>query len=261
MANRLSWLGLFVCASLSGGQAEPLPNRTYCFAETLGTFEIEAAIDGRTLRLRDGREVLLAGIETPGADHAAQAALQRVIAGNKVTLRKAGDGDRYGRLAVHAFVQQGGAEHWVQEDLLAAGLVQAAVVRSDATCAKALLAAEAPARRSKLGVWADSHYGIRASDDLPGLQAAEGRFIVAEGKVVSVRESGGTLYMNFGRVWSRNLTVTILRRNRTAFATAGLDPKKLEGARVRVRGWVEDRGGPRIEAFRPEQIEIADQEE
>ena len=75
-----------------------------------------------------------------------------------------------------------------------------------------------------------------------------------------MRESGGTLYMNFGRVWSRNLTVTILQRNRASFENAGMDPKKLEGARVRVRGFVEERGGPRIEAVRPEQIEIAAQE-
>jgi hypothetical protein len=27
---------------------------------------------------------------------------------------------------------------------------------------------------------------------------------------------------------------------------------------VRVRGWMEDRNGPRIEAIRPEQIEIAE---
>jgi len=90
--------------------------------------------------------------------------------------------------------------------------------------------------------------------------ARRGQFTVAEGKVLSVRESGGILYINFGRVWSRNLTVTILRRNMRAFAAAGMDPKKLEGVRVRVRGWVEERGGPRIEAVRPEQIEIATRE-
>ena len=33
--------------------------------------------------------------------------------------------------------------------------------------------------------------------------------------------------------------------------------EKLEGARNRVRGWVELRNGPRIEATRPEQIEVA----
>jgi hypothetical protein len=99
----------------------------------------------------------------------------------------------------------------------------------------------------------------KASDDLAGLLARSGRFTVSEGKVLSVRESGGTIYINFGRMWSRNLTVTILRRNMRSFEAAGMDPKKLEGARVRVRGWVEERSGPRIEAVGPEQIEIAAQ--
>jgi hypothetical protein len=30
----------------------------------------------------------------------------------------------------------------------------------------------------------------------------------------------------------------------------------LEGALVRIRGWVDDRGGPRIEITHPEQIEV-----
>ena len=40
------------------------------------------------------------------------------------------------------------------------------------------------------------------------------------------------------------------------FAEAGLDPLVLEGALVRVRGWVDDRDGPRIEVTHPEQIEV-----
>ena len=43
-----------------------------------------------------------------------------------------------------------------------------------------------------------------------------------------------------------------------AFTAAGLAPKTLENRRLRVRGWVEERNGPRIEATRPEQIEIAE---
>jgi micrococcal nuclease len=42
------------------------------------------------------------------------------------------------------------------------------------------------------------------------------------------------------------------------FAGAGLQPKSLERRRVRVRGWIEERNGPRIEASHPEQIEIAE---
>ena len=129
-----------------------------------------------------------------------------------------------------------------------------------AACAKALLKAEAQARRSRIGLWTDSSYRIKASNDSAALVAGLGRFAVAEGKVLSVRESGGTIYINFGRVWSRNLTVTVARGNLPAFAAAGMDPKKLEGVLVRVRGWLEERNGPRIEAVRPEQIEIASQE-
>jgi hypothetical protein len=37
---------------------------------------------------------------------------------------------------------------------------------------------------------------------------------------------------------------------------AGLEPRKLADRRVLVRGWIEERGGPQIEASRPEQIEF-----
>jgi hypothetical protein len=43
-----------------------------------------------------------------------------------------------------------------------------------------------------------------------------------------------------------------------AFEAAGLALKYLENRRIRVRGWVEARGGPRIEALRVGQIELAD---
>jgi len=95
-------------------------------------------------------------------------------------------------------------------------------------------------------------------DLISELVAERGHFTVVEGKVLSVRESGGTIYMNFGRRGSQALTVTILKRNERNFTVAGLEPKKLENRRVRVRGWVEERSGPRIEATRPEQIEIAE---
>ena len=87
-----------------------------------------------------------------------------------------------------------------------------------------------------------------------------GHFALVEGKVVSVRESGATIYVNFGRRWSTDFTVTILKRNARNFTAAGIEPKTLAGRRVRVRGWIEERGGPWIEAVRPEQIELTDRE-
>ena len=78
--------------------------------------------------------------------------------------------------------------------------------------------------------------------------------------MLSVRESGGTIYVNFGRRWSEDFTVTIAKRNERAFTAAGLEPKSLAGRRIRVRGWIEERGGPWIEATRPEQIEVAERD-
>ena len=70
-------------------------------------------------------------------------------------------------------------------------------------------------------------------------------------------KAAATIYVNFGRRWSEDFTVTILKRNERRFAAAGLELKKLAGRHVRVRGTVEERGGPWIEATHPEQIEIA----
>ena len=72
-----------------------------------------------------------------------------------------------------------------------------------------------------------------------------------------MRESGGTIYVNFGRRWTEDFTVTVLRRHERTFGAAGLDLKALAGRQVRVRGFVEERGGPWIEVTRPEQIEVA----
>jgi hypothetical protein len=47
-----------------------------------------------------------------------------------------------------------------------------------------------------------------------------------------------------------------LKRHERIFAGAGIAPNRLENRHVRVRGWVEERNGPRIEATGPEQIEI-----
>jgi hypothetical protein len=55
-----------------------------------------------------------------------------------------------------------------------------------------------------------------------------------------------------------SFTVTISKRDESGFAAAGVEPKKLEARRLRVRGWIEERNGPRMEATRPEQIEIAE---
>jgi hypothetical protein len=137
------------------------------------------------------------------------------------------------------------------------GISGAGTQKGGDPCRNVLLAHEARARMARLGLWADPDYDTKAADNPAAIRRSRGRFAVIEGKVLSVRESGGTIYVNFGRRWSEDFTVTILKRISARFVAAGLDPKRLEGRRIRVRGFVEERGGPWIEAMAPEQFEIA----
>jgi endonuclease YncB( thermonuclease family) len=239
-----------------------------CRTDSVGTATVSAVHDGRSFVLDDGREVRLDGIEVPpvaapgvsaeraAAGLAAKAALEELVLHRTVELRTAETApDRYGRIVAQAVVLADGGGRPVADELLAHGHARMA---ADAACATALLERERGAREAKLGLWGDPYYSVRTAEDLAGLLAERGRFSVVEGTILSVRESGGTIYMNFGRRWSQALTVTIAKRREAAFVAAGLDPKRLERRRIRVRGWIEERNGPRIEASRPEQIEIAE---
>jgi hypothetical protein len=126
----------------------------------------------------------------------------------------------------------------------------------DRNCRAALLAAERSGRGSGLGIWKNNE--ILQSISAERLVAERGHFAIVEGRVVSARESGSTIYINFGRRWSRDFSVTISKRNERIFTAAGLEPKKLEGRRLRVRGYIEMRLGPWIEAVHPAQIEVAE---
>lgn len=250
--------------------AESRPS-TACRFEAAGTGKVRAVVDGRSFTLDDGREIRLAGIEVPPpprsgesgaqaeAGAAARAALVTILADQDVELRPvAPAGDRYGRTLAFAYVTWDGAQRSVAHEMLGRGFARVSARVGDRTCAGELLAQERAARQAKLGLWSEPYYVIVGAESAAELAAGRGRFTVVEGKVLSVRESGGTIYANFGRRWSQALTVTISKRQERNFAAAGLRPQELENKRLRVRGWVEMRTGPQIEASRPEQIELID---
>jgi endonuclease YncB( thermonuclease family) len=252
----------------ASAESRPL---TACRFEPAGTGKVRVITDGRSFILDDGREVRLAGIEVPlppspgetgtraKAGLAAHAALESIIAGQNVELRQNGvTADRYGRTPALVYVRRAGSQESVAHEMLARGFARVSAHVGERPCADELLARERAARQAKLGLWDEPYYVIVAAESGAELAAERGHFMLAEGKVWSVRESGGTIYVNFGRQWSQALTVTILKRNERMFAAASIEPKRLENRRVRVRGWVEERNGPRIEATRPEQIEIAE---
>jgi hypothetical protein len=66
----------------------------------------------------------------------------------------------------------------------------------------------------------------------------------------------GQYICEFWAAFDADFTVTIPLRLQRAFAAADVESKKLEGRRIRVCGWIEQRGGPIIAAEAPEQIEL-----
>ena len=52
---------------------------------------------------------------------------------------------------------------------------------------------EQAARAAKLGLWGEPYYVIDKAEDPAEVLKSRGRFALVEGKVVSVRESGGTI--------------------------------------------------------------------
>ena len=223
-----------------------------CKLPGLGTATVAGVRDGRTLLLTDGRELRLAAIE---ADDASRAALNALAAGRMLRLEKLGpEQDRYGRVVAIAYTDD--ARESLQQVMLAQGEARVSARVGDRPCAELLLKAERAARAAVRGLWADPNFAPLPSHDVTRITAVRGQFALVEGKVLSVRESGATIYVNFGRRWTQDFAVTILKRHRRDFAAANIDPKELEGRRIRVRGWVEQRRGPIMEASVPEQIEV-----
>ena len=227
-----------------------------CSFDAQGGGRVTGIADAHTLHLEDGRDISLAGIEPimGSAKADSKAALAAIVAGHEVTLRDQDDTpDRYGREPAFVFLQ--GSETPVQTALLSEGAALVAADVADKDCEALLTTAEAEARRNKRGFWA-SPTAIKNAKSPGDILTGIGRFTVVEGRVLSVRQAGATTYLNFGRNWRRDFAVTIPKHILPAFEAAGIVLKSLENQRIRVRGFIETRGGPRIEVLRVGQIEL-----
>jgi endonuclease YncB( thermonuclease family) len=228
-----------------------IPAHAQCAFEAQGEGHVADIIDGKTLRLSDGREIRLAGIEPAVSG---RPALSAIAAGRDVTLRGTDDvPDRYGRQT--AFVFLGASDTPIQTQLLTEGAALVLPETADRACSALLLAAEAEACGAKRGIW-NSPTVIKNAESPDDILAGIGRLTVVEGKVLSIRQAGTTTYLNFGRNFTRDFAVTISRRMMPAVESAGVALKSLENRRIRVRGWVEARPGPRIEVHQAGQIEV-----
>jgi hypothetical protein len=180
------------------------------------------------------------------------ATLHALLAGHRVMLHaREPMQDRYGRLRVQAVLDDG---RWLQSELLRLGLVRASVAPDRPDCSRELYAAEAEARRARVGLWANPDYRVRTPDSLRWQHL--GTFQIVEGEVLSVKVGSGRAYLDFGRNWRTDFTVTIAPEDMRRFKSANIDPYAYARKNVRVRGWIDRLHGFEIEASSPAQIEV-----
>lgn len=218
------------------------------------------AIDGATLRLADERTLRLANLVVPLPDldragrrleAAAERARQHLAAfapGELGLLGAVPPVDRYRRVVAQAAI--GG--RWVQGEMVVAGLAQVGVDAATRQWVAPLLALEARARASRAGFWGDGTFRV-LSASAPG-RFDEG-FAILEGRVEGLETRAGVTQLRFGTERTRALTVSVVAGQRAAFRAAGIEPPRLQGQALRVRGTLRWFGGPMIEVSVPEQIE------
>jgi micrococcal nuclease len=218
------------------------------------------------LVLEDGRAVKVEGLLLPGGsrDHApkyladeAISVLSDLVRGRLVTLAAQWPKeDRYGRLRAQVFITEDVAQLWLQFEMLHRGLARVSIAPDRRECVGELYSAEDAARRGRNGIWSQATYAVR-----PASSAFNGdtdTFQVVKGRILSADVKNGRGYLDFGRDWRHDFTVTISPADMKMFHLAGVDPQSYEGKTVRVRGWIEHLRRPEIEVAGPEDIEVLD---
>lgn len=199
---------------------------------------VAEVVDGDTLRLEDGRQVRLIGInapefgrdnesDQPWADQAYRAVQNFVQRGGRgIALRHGRERrDRHDRLLAHPYLPDG---RNLTRLLLERGYGLRVTVPPNLHHYRCYDRAEKDARAGGRGVWSGPWYrGTPAAD----LAEDAGGFSVVSGRIRRVGESARAFYLEL-----EGLTLRLSKDDLPYFED--LDPHAREGQRLRVRGWI-----------------------
>jgi endonuclease YncB( thermonuclease family) len=224
--------------------------------ETVSPATVSEVIDARSLRLADGRSLRLAGIEpfavlTSDPERMEEALLSRLNAlamNHEIEIQEiAAEPDRYGRIVAMVAIEG----NLVQETVASEGLAVAFASGDALPCFDKIVAAENEARETHRGFWTGELPQARPEV----LASWIGRFVIFEGRVVSVGNRRTRTYLNFGFRWSEDVTAQIAAEDRELFGGEAV-LLALQGQKVRVRGFLEESGGPMLALRSPMQLEV-----
>lgn len=238
---------------------------------TLGeTGGVKSVLDGDTLYLEEGLKVRLSAIQAPKLPlgragfkawplgEESKSALEKLTQDKTLQLYYGGEQrDRYGRALAQAYVLGGDGQKniWLQEEMVRLGMARVYTWPDTFQDSEKLYEAEIKARDAKRGIWGHDYYRIRSPEPNALAQDVDSYQIV-QGLIVSAADVRGQIYLNFGSDYKTDFTIAIHKRDRKAFETAGVELLSLEGAAVRIRGWVELSNGPMMWLDHPERLEV-----
>lgn len=270
MAKRFLF-SLFLTWILLHAVPAPALAQVACDLERGVSGEVVEVIDGDTVRLAGGMQVRLVGIQAPKLPlgrpifepwplgDEAKSALSGLLLNQRITLYHGGQTpDRHGRALAHVFLGDDDQGLWIQGEMVRFGWARTYSFRDNLACVRELLALEETARQARRGIWSDPFYQIRAAIPPAGLLDLIDTFQLVEGRVISVQAVNRRVYLNFGQFWREDFTGSISASHARSFEESEINLTSLEGKTVRIRGWLEERGGPMITITHPEQIEIVD---
>jgi len=200
--------------------------------------QVARVVDGDTVKLADGRNVRLIGVNAPELAHngrttepfaeAARQRLQALVAANdgELALQPGRQPkDRYGRTLAHLYDRQG---QNIEAQLLAEGLGYLVAIAPNTELTACQKVAEREAREAGRGLWKRSPV-----QDAQSLRASG--FAVVRGQVAEVQRNRGGLWIELDGPLVLRIGPDLLK----SFDKRTLD--KLPGRSLEARGWVIDR--------------------
>jgi len=245
--------------------AKPLPFFAHS-SEFPAEAVVEEVIDGDTVVLKQGQKVRYLGINAPEirAWDGRQWVLKRQILGEEAKTRNEllvkgkricleydrKKRDDYDRLL--AYVRVGAV--FVNGELVKDGLALMDIRAPNLKYQKMFLDCEREARRFHRGIW-----GRIKEHTISPTQAAQyaGSLAAVLGTIKNVSKGRKKVYLNFGKDFQRDFTSVIYEENLRNFPPEANEPVRyFLGKRVKIYGFIKERGGPMITICAPSQIDF-----
>ncbi len=198
--------------------------------------EIEQVIDGDSVKLSDGQQLRLIGVNTPEiktSDPLAKEAghyLRQLLKSGTAYLRKGEQKkDRYGRMLAHLYLDDGKN---VEALMLEQGLGFLVAIPPNLSLLPCQKAVRDKARVNKAGVWGLAEYSGISSHHFKADDAGFSRVV---GRLESITQSKKHWWLQLDGL----VVLRIAKKDQSAFDLDAL--KAMQGKKILASGWVIDR--------------------